>query len=269
MEKEEEKVNVKEKKSKDGVRKIIIVILIIIALCSAGYIVVTKIKEKIDVDKQVEVSKVLETIEIPEEDITPEVTERMLKVAELKKENPEVVGWLEIEGTAINYPVLQGEDNDYYLTHNYKREYVAGGSIFLDKAYDFTKPSSNLLIYGHRHEKGIMFEDLVKYKELSFYDAHKTIRFTTAEEDATYEILSVFNSRVYYKNETNVFRYYFFVDAKDVSEFNEYVSESKKVSLYETGVTATYGEQLLTLSTCDYSVENGRFVVVAKKVVTE
>lgn len=268
-EKENNKNDKKGKNKKSPVKKIIMIVLLLVIAVCVFVIIKTKRDEALDVQKQMEVSQVIDTIEVPEEEITPEITERMLKIAELKKENPDVVGWIEIEGTSIKYPVLQGEDNDYYLRHNYKKEYVAGGSIFLDKAYDFSKPSSNLLIYGHRHEQGIMFEDLIKYKDESFYKEHKTIRFTTIDEDATYEIIAAFNSRVYYKDETGVFRYYFFVDAETEDEYNEYVSQSKAASLYDTGLSASYGEQLMTLSTCDYRVENGRFAVVAKKVVTE
>ena len=111
-----------------------------------------------------------------------------------------------------------------------------------------------------------MFAELLNYKEESYYKEHPTIRFTTLAEDKTYEIIAVFKSRVYYKSEKDVFRYYYFINAESEEEYNNYINESKKASLYDTGKTATYGEQLLTLSTCEYSQEDGRFVVVAKKV---
>lgn len=256
----------KHSKKNSNFKRIIILLLTLIVICSTILIIKIKCDEHIDTEKQIEVSKVIDVIDVPEEDVTPQKTERMLQVEELQKENSDIIGWLEIEGTNINYPVLQGEDNDYYLTHNYKHEKVSGGSLFLDKDYDFTIPSSNLLIYGHRHKKGLMFEDLINYKKEEFYQEHKTIRFTTVGEDATYEIMAAFNSRVYYQNETDVFRYYYFVNAQSKSEFDEYVNNSKEASLYDTGVTAEYGEQLLTLSTCDYRIDNGRFAVVAKKI---
>lgn len=208
----------------------------------------------------------LNNTQIDVADITEQQTERMLQVVELQKENVDIKGWLEITDTNINYPILQGTDNDYYLDHNYQKEKSSTGSLFLDKDYDFTKPSSNLLIYGHRNKKGLMFEDLLKYKDESFYKEHPVIRFTTDTEDVEYEILAVFYSRVYYKSEQNVFRYYYFINAENEEEYNNYVAESKKASIYDTGVTAEYGEQLLTLSTCEYSQEDGRFVVVAKEL---
>ncbi len=254
------------KKLRNKYKKLVLILLAIIFLCSATLFLKTLIKQNIDNDKQEKISQVLDTINIPSDNITKEKTERMLQVEELKKTNNDIIGWLQIEGTNINYPVLQGEDNEYYLNHSYTKEQVIGGSLFLDKDYKFYPPSENLLIYGHRHNKGLMFEDLIKYKDENFYKKHPAIRFTTAKEDKTYEIIAAFNSRVYYQDETNVFRYYQFVNAESESEYNEYVKNAKQVSIYDTGKTATYGDQLLTLSTCEYSQEDGRFVVVARKL---
>lgn len=198
------------------------------------------------------------------ENHTDEKSDRIEKVKELQKENSDIVAWIEIEGTNINYPILHTTNNDFYLNHNYKKEETLAGSLFLDKDFDIKNGSSNYLIYGHRNKQGLMFEDLLKYAKEDFYKEHKKIRFTTDKEDRDYEIMAVFYSRVYYKDEQNVFRYYYFVNAKDESEYNNYVKQSKDASIYDTGVTAKYGEQLLTLSTCEYSQEDGRFVIVAK-----
>ena len=110
-----------------------------------------------------------------------------------------------------------------------------------------------------------MFQELLKYEDESFYKEHPTFRFTTADEDAEYEIISAFKSRVYYKSEKNVFRYYYFINAEDEEEYDEFVDSAKEASLYDTGKTAEYGDQLMTLSTCAYHTEDGRFAVVAKK----
>lgn len=203
--------------------------------------------------------------ELAKEEIDEHQT-RINRVKELQKENSDIVGWLEIEGTKISYPLLQGKDNSYYMNHNYKKEKSKDGSLFLDAAYNWEKPSTNLLVYGHNnHGSEEMFVDLLKYKDEKFYRAHPIIRFTTSTEDAEYEIISAFLSRVYYKSEKDVFRYYFFIDAENEKQFNEYVANSKKASIYDIEATAEYGEQLLTLSTCEYSQEDGRFAVVAKK----
>lgn len=193
-------------------------------------------------------------------------TERMIKLEELQKENSDIVGWLQIENSKINYPVLQGQDNDYYMTHTYNKENSKDGAIFLDKDYNWSKPSTNLLIYGHNNIGSTeMFADLINYKEEEYYNNHKTIRFTTNKEDAEYEIIAVFLSRVYYKTEKDVFRYYYFIDAENEQEFNEYVNNAKEASLYNIEETAKYGDQLLTLSTCSYHTEDGRLAVVARK----
>ena len=189
----------------------------------------------------------------------------MLQVRSLQEENADIVGWLEIENTNINYPVLQGTDNSYYMTHNYKKEKSKNGSIFLNADYDWNIPSNNLLIYGHNLGNGMMFQELLKYEKKSYYQEHPTIRFTTADEDVEYEIISVFKSRVYYKSEKNVFRYYFFINSKSEEEYNAFIKNAKNVSLYSIDATASYGDQLITLSTCSYHVEDGRFAVVGRK----
>ena len=196
----------------------------------------------------------------------PKQTERMLKLMELQKENDDIVAWIEIEGTNINYPVLQAEDNDYYMNRNYLKKYSSSGSIFLDKDFKWNPMSSNLLIYGHNMKNGTMFQNLLNYRNVEYYNEHPNIRFTTVNEDAYYEIIAVFQSRVYYKSEKNVFRYYYFVNAENEEEYDEFVENAKRASLYDTGKTAEFGEQLLTLSTCAYHTEDGRFVVVARKM---
>lgn len=235
-------------------KKIILVLIFIIAFVIAIY---TYNKNNND--------NALNEIVIDKTNITSEKTERMLQVEDLKKENEDIIGWLEIPNSNINFPVVQGTDNQYYMTHTYKKENSKDGSIFLDKDYNWNPPSSNLLLYGHNNKNGNMFQGLLEYKEESYFKEHPTIKFTTVNEDSEYEILSVFLSRVYYKNENDVFRYYYFINAENEEQYNYYIEESKKVSLYDTGKTAKYGDQLLTLSTCEYSQEDGRFVIVAKR----
>ena len=203
-------------------------------------------------------------IDAPNETVIQE-TERMAKVRELKEVNNDIVGWLEIPDTNISYPVLQGADNEYYMNHNYKKEKSRNGSIFLTKDYDWEIPSSNLLIYGHNLNNGTMFQELLKYANESYYKEHPKIRFTTVEDDSEYEIIAVFRSRVYYQSEKNVFRYYFFVNAENEEEYNQFIENAKRESLYHIDATAQYGDQLITLSTCSYHVKDGRFAVVGRK----
>lgn len=246
-------------KSKRIIIRIIFVIVFVISIVALLLRFYNLDKEKQDQQD------ILEDIKIDTSQVTEEKTERMLQLEELQKENQDIIGWIEIQGTNINYPVCQTTDNEYYLSHNHKKEKASTGALFLDKDFDLDKPSTNFLIYGHRNKNGTMFEELMKYNKEDFFKEHKEINFTTTKEDTTYEILAVFKSRVYYKSEQNVFRYYYFVNAENEEEYNNYINESKKASIYDTGITAEYGEQLMTLSTCEYSQEDGRFVIVAKK----
>lgn len=244
-------------KAKKGIWFILIIAVIIV-----GISLFTLYKKN---QKTKDGADVISQIEIDETKITNEKTEKMLKLEELQKENEDIVAYIEIDGTNINYPVLQASDNDFYMKKNYKKEYSKDGAIFVDKDYNWEKPSTNLLIYGHNNSNGQMFCDLLKYKDESFYLEHPIIKFTTNKEEAEYEIIAVFRSRVYYKSEKNVFRYYYFIDAENEEQFNNFVENSKKSALYDTGKTAEYGDQLMTLSTCSYHTEDGRFAVVAKK----
>lgn len=251
------------KKSNNKLKKIVLLLLIVVFVCGIGYTIYylyNSYKDKKDN------TNILDNVIVDDTPATEEKTEKMLELEELQKENNEIIGWLEIEDTNINLPVCQTTDNDFYLTHNYKKEKSKGGSLFLDKNFDLINSSSNYLIYGHRNTQGLMFEDLLKYSKEDFYNNHKTIKFTTNKDDSIYEIMSVFYSRVYYKKEKDVFRYYNFVNANNEEDYNDFVNNCKKSSIYDTGVTTNYGDQLLTLSTCEYSQEDGRFVVVAKKV---
>ena len=240
-------------------KKILLIVVWVILLGLILYITIRPNNTKTE-----DYDKVLENIEVIPTEIE---TERMLQVKELQKENPDIIGWLEIENTEINYPVLQYDDNEYYMTHDYKKEYTRDGSLFLDKDYNWELPSTNLLIYGHNNQNDTMFHNLLDYQEETFYKEHPTIKFTTEKEDAEYEIIAVFFSRVYYKSETDVFRYYYFINAENEQEFNDYINNSKEASIYDTGKTAEYGDQLITLSTCSYHTEDGRFAVVARKII--
>ena len=270
---------------KESKRKVIYFLIYTILTILITLSIIYIINIFLDKKQAIQESKLLDKIEINENQVNETITEeivnestqenieetinqeneRILKVQKLQEENPDIVGWLEIEGTSINYPVLQGDDNEYYMTHNYKKQKSKNGSIFLTKDYDWSIPSSNLLIYGHNLSNGTMFQELLKYEKEDFYKKHPIIRFTTNNEDAEYEIISAFKSRVYYKSEKNVFRYYYFVNAKTEAEYNEFVQNAKKASLYNIDKTAQYGDQLITLSTCSYHVEDGRFAVVGRK----
>lgn len=188
-----------------------------------------------------------------------------LNLKEVKKVNEDIVAWVKIDGTKINYPILQAKDNDYYLYRNYKKEYSRNGSIFLDYRYDFSKENQVFLLYGHNNNDDMMFNELLRYENKEFYENHKNIELITENEISSYRIVSVFKSEVYNKENTNVFKYYNYIDLSDEDVFNNYVQNIKNKSIYEINETINYGDEILVLSTCEYSKPNGRFVVVAKK----
>ncbi len=184
--------------------------------------------------------------------------------------NKKLIGWLKIDDNNtgkvfIDLPVMQTTDNEYYLTHNINQEKDRNGALFLDKDCDVIERSTNLIIYGHHMRSGRMFGNLDDYASEKFYKKHSTIQFDTIYEKGTYEVMYVFRSKVFREEEV-VFKYYQFIDCYSEQEFESNMAEMAAISLYDTGVTAEYGDRLLTLSTCDNTVDNGRFVVVAKKV---
>lgn len=179
--------------------------------------------------------------------------------------NKKLIGWLKIDDTIIDYPVMQTNNNEYYLEHNFNQEYDKNGSLFLDCDCNIYPRSTNLIIYGHHMKSGQMFGQLQKYAKESYGEKHAIIQFDSIYEKATYQVMYVFRSQVYNEDDL-VFKYYQFINANSEEEFNSYMKEMAAMSLYDTGVTASYGDSLLTLSTCDNSQTDGRFVVVAKRI---
>lgn len=183
----------------------------------------------------------------------------------LYNKNKSLIGWLKIADTDIDYPVMQTSNNEYYLDHNLNQKFDKNGSIFLDKDCDVLKPSTNLILYGHHMKSGRMFGSLDRYSSESYYKKHPVIEFDTIYKKGTWEILYVFRSEIYDSDEI-VFKYYQFIDANSEDEFDSNMYEMSKLSLYDTGIKAHFGDELLTLSTCDYTRDDGRFVVVAKRI---
>lgn len=196
------------------------------------------------------------------ERVIPEVLD---EYKNLYNSNKRLIGWLKIDDTNIDYPVMQTTDNEYFLTHNINQQKDRNGALFLDKDCDVLAPSTNLIVYGHHMRSGNMFGTLDKYSSEEYYKEHPVIQFDSIYEKGTYEVMYVFRSRIY-NEEDVVFKYYQFIDAMSQQEFDSNMQEMAAMSLYDTGVTASYGDRLLTLSTCDYYVDDGRFVVVAKRI---
>ena len=178
--------------------------------------------------------------------------------------NSDFVGWIAIDGTNINYPVMQTPNSpDFYLKRGFDKNYSDYGVPYVQENC-LIGHSDNCVIYGHHMKDGAMFADLCKYERESFYREHPTIRFDTLAGFGEYEIVCVFKTAAYTEDG---FRYYHFVDAESEEAFQGFIRSCQALALYDTGVSAEYGDKLITLATCEYSRTNGRIVVVAKRVM--
>lgn len=180
--------------------------------------------------------------------------------------NEDMAAWLIIPGTGIDYPVMwTPRDENYYLYRGFDGEDNKNGCLILDTDSSLDPPTTNLIIHGHNMRSGAMFGNLTDYESEDFYQDHKAITLYTEECQRNYEVIAVFRSQVYKKSDT-VFKFYKFFQADTQEEFDDFYQNIKALSQYDTGVTAQFGDRFLTLSTCVYHVEQGRFVVVAKEV---
>jgi len=261
------KTGKRSKTSNSKIKKYLFILLAIIFILLLGYILfnlyINVRDKKANKELQANTISTVDNITDEKEEKNQEIID---KVTELQQENEDVKGWIKIENSNINYPLLQGEDNNYYQNRNYKKEISNYGSIFIDEASNLEDVNSNVIIYGHNMKDKEMFQNLLNYADKDYYEEHKNIEIITNEKTMKYEIVTVFKSRIYYQNETNVFRYYYCTDLNTEEKYNDYIKKCKKIELYPTGVDAKYGEQLITLITCEYSQDNGRMVVVAKRI---
>lgn len=188
------------------------------------------------------------------------------KYAKLYERNNDFIGWLTIKGTVIDYPVMQSMyDEQFYLRRNFDKEYSYAGTLFADTSASIENPSDNIIIYGHHMNTGKMFHELEEYEKESFYNKHKIITFDTIYGSGKYEVIAAFRTKIYEEGYTG-FTYYTFFDATDEAAFDSYVSNCKKLTPYTINETAKYGDKLISLSTCAYHEQDGRYVVVAKKL---
>lgn len=195
---------------------------------------------------------------------TGEIVQVLPEYAEIFEMNSHTVGWIRIDGTPVNYPVLQTPDSpNYYLYRDFNRDNNNHGCIYAREQCDINKPSDNITMYGHWRRDGSMFGSLQKYKQKEYYEAHPIITFDTLTEHHTYEIFCVFRTTA---TQGEGFPYHLFADAANQQEFDQFISTCKSLQMYDTGKTAKYGDKLISLSTCEYSQTNGRLVIVAKRI---
>ena len=183
---------------------------------------------------------------------------------EIYEMNNHTVGWIKMEGTQMDYPVMQTpSDPNYYLYRNFDKADSARGSIYAREVCDINKPSDNITLYGHNMADGSMFAALNAYVDKEAWDNNSLIFFDTLNEYHTYKIFAVFKTSA---NIGKGFSYHQFVDAQNEEQFDEFVSTCKKLAFYDTGITPVYGDKLICLSTCEYTLDNGRLVVAAVRI---
>lgn len=200
------------------------------------------------------------TSEPAEEETEPEI---LTQYASLYEQNPDLFGWICIEDTVLDYPVMHTPDDpEKYLRLAFEGENSTAGTPFMDAKCGID--SDNYIIYGHNMKNGTMFREILQYSNKSYWQEHPMIRFDTLYEQGEYEVLAAFYDRVYYADE-NCFKFYRFIKAADKTDYDNAIQNYKEKSLYDTGVTAEYGDKLITLVTCSYHEEHGRFVVVARQ----
>lgn len=192
-----------------------------------------------------------------------EQQQRLAGYQALQAVNDDMVGWLRIPDTQLDYPVMWSSQKEYYLRRNFEKKYSISGTPFL--ADNCTVDSENVLIYGHNMTDGSMFGSLSSYRDEAYWKEHPIIYFDTPTELREYQVLAVFQARVLRQDEEG-FRYYEYGGTLDEQSYMQYMQQVKQEALYDTGIEAQYGEQLLTLSTCSYHTQQGRFVVVAKRI---
>ena len=245
------------------VKKILYVFCIMLLISSmliSSYFIYKELKQNKEQENNFE-----ELIEIVEQTNPKEKEqeETVINIDNLYAINSDIVGWLRINDTTINYPIMQTKNNpNYYLHRDFYKKYSSYGTPYMSEECSINT-SDNLVIYGHHMNHKKVFGALEDYKSKEFYENHKVIEFTTLEEKQKYEIFAVFKTVVYSKN---TFKYYNFVNFSSEDEFNIFINKCKELSFYETNIKPKYEDKFITLSTCEYSNKNGRLVVIARKI---
>lgn len=214
-------------------------------------------------EEQVTAAAAQATMEvIVETEDEPEETEQpfVLYVPDfggLQSRNSDVIGWIQIPGTKVNYPIVQGSDNEYYLTHTVNGEENPGGAIFMDAAIEDRFEDKNAIIYGHNLKSGAMFSRLNRYARKSFWDANRYIYITTPDGMDVYEVFSAYQTTA----DADIYYYGFSED----QYYQDYLNRITSYSIFNAGVPVGMDDHIITLSTCANDTTQ-RFIVHAKRI---
>ncbi len=259
----------------------IIVFLLLAAFCVSAFMVGSYVLEgKRQEQKYDELSNIVanaqtETQNAPAEAPVPGETQdrtvdvrdengMLLSYKDIYLMNTDTVGWIKMDGTEMDYPVMQTpKDPNYYLYRDFSGEKSDRGCIYAWGEADINAPSDNITLFGHNMRDGSMFAALNAYTDKAAWDQNSLIFFDTLTEFHTYKIFAVFKTPA---SMDEGFRYHQFVDAEDEEDFNDFVETCKDLAFYDTGITPVYGDKIICLSTCEYTLENGRLVVAAVRI---
>ncbi len=211
-------------------------------------------------------AKKKETKKQTEKKIDPADLTVLKKYKDLYKQNKDLAGWLSIGGTVINYPVMQtGKKNpDFYLHNDFDKKESDHGTLFVDARNDIVNRDTNLIIYGHNMRDGTMFGGLKSFMDKDYFEKHQELVFDTIYEKAKYRIAAVCLSKVNYQDD-DTFRYYNFLNAESKEEFQAFLANIQQLTVFDQNIDISYGDELLTLSTCNSYVQDGRLFLIAKK----
>ncbi len=248
-----------------------LVILLLVFLISGYYVWQYWAESKAASDRYDQLSAVVESVQ--QEQVTrpslPASTEAaepeiLPEYAALYEQNDHLVGWIKIDGTVINYPVVQTpQEKDFYLRRDFDRNDSSHGTIYVNELCDVNEPSDNVTMYGHFMKDGSMFADLAQYWDREFWEDYPYIQFDTLTEHRTYEIFAIFRTTA---TLGEGFEYHNFIDAATAEDFDWFIRQCKSLAAYDTGITPPYGDQISCLATCEYTFENGRLVVAARLI---
>ncbi|MEE3344493.1 MAG: class B sortase [Bacilli bacterium] len=266
---------------REKIRKIFFVSSIIVTIlaiaCIGWYFVVQHLnkeeiedlKDKIivpidkDTDKTTETNKGLRYYLIDNQTVQEQYKDLYL-------ENNDFIGWIKINDTNIDYPVMYtNEEEQYYLRKNFYKEYSISGTIFADyySRFSLERNSDNTILYGHSMNDGSMFQNIKKYVDEDYYKEHKYITFNTIYQNATYEVIGAYATESHNVDYEGFDVYINHINMNN-ELFTEYIEQCKKNTPYNIETSAEYGDELITLSTCSYHLASGRgrYVVVAKLI---
>lgn len=178
----------------------------------------------------------------------------------LKNINPDYRFWIKVEGTNIDFPVVQGEDNDFYLHHNFNKEKSFSGSIFVDSENNLNE-DSNIVVYGHNMRNDTMFAQIKHFKNENFFNANKYVTLYRDGKKSKFEIFSVYQENA--KDLESEIK----INFSNKDEYEKYLKGQEEKSLFKReGIDLNSNDRILTLITCGYDFVNARIVVVAKEI---